>query len=162
MKIGNPWKRLPRGSVSYSSDGPRRRNKFLYYVTGFFPGVFNLLVRKFGPSGREVDVKDDSLHRWYVSHKRFDPDRNEVRNVFLKAFSNQKGQMKFSKEVSDPLEARKLAGEVPFYEHISGGHYQPGYHAQVIENRRQNRGVGSKFVRFERMDVDQEKEEGVE
>ena len=125
------------------------RNKILYYVIGFFSGLFRLFVLKFGPSGREVDVKDDSLDRWYVTHNKFDPERNEVRHVLLRAFSNQKGQMKFFKEVSDPLEAKKLAGEVPRYEHITGGRYAPGYHAQVRENRRQNRGVGSNFARFE-------------
>jgi len=121
-----------------------------------------MLVLKFGPSGSEVDVKDDSLDRWYVNHKRFDPERNEVRNVFLKAFSNQRSQLKYFTEMSEPLEARKLAGEVPRYEHIMGGHYAPGYHAQVRENRRQNRGVGSNFVRFERMDGDTGKPEGGE
>ncbi len=121
-----------------------------------------MLVLKFGPSGFEVDIKDDSLDRWYVNHKRFDPERNEVRNVFLKAFSNQKSQMKYFTEMSEPLEARKLAGEVPRYEHIMGGHYAPGYHAQVRENRRQNRGVGSNFVRFERMEGDTGKSEGGE
>jgi len=121
-----------------------------------------MLVRKFGPSGSEVDVKDDSADRWYVSHKRFDPERNEVRNVFLKAFSNQKGQMKYFKKMGELLEARKLAGEVPRYEHISGGHYPPGYHAQVRENRRQNHGIGSNFVRYERGEGDNRKTEGGE
>ena len=150
---------LPRGSNRYSSNRGRPRNKFLYYSLGLLPGIFHMLVLKFGTSGSEVDVKDDSLDRWYVSHKRFDPERNEVRNVFLKAFSNQKGQMKYFTEVSEPLEARKLAGEVPRYEHIMGGRYAPGYHAQVRENRRQNRGVGSNFVRFERMEGDAGKSE---
>ena len=66
-----------------------------------------MLVLKFGPSGSEVDVKDDSVDRWYVNHKRFDPERNEVRNVFLKAFSDQKGQMKYFTEVSEVLGTRK-------------------------------------------------------
>lgn len=155
------WDRshIPRGSTHYSSNPGRSRNKFLYYVMGFFSGIFRMLVLKFGPSGSEVDVKDDSLDRWYVNHKRFDSERNEVRNVFLKAFSNQKGQMKYFTEVSEPLEARKLAGEVPRYEHIMGGRYAPGYHAQIRENRRQNRGAGGNFVRFERMEGDTGKTE---
>ena len=158
------WDRshLPRGSNRYSSNRGRSRSKFLYYSLGLLPGIFRMLVRKFGPSGSEVDVKDDSADRWYVSHKRFDPERNEVRNVFLKAFSNQKGQMKYFKKMGELLEARKLAGEVPRYEHISGGHYPPGYHAQVRENRRQNHGIGSNFVRYERGEGDNRKTEGGE
>ena len=123
---------------------------------GFVPGLIHLLVRKFGPSGKEVDVKDDSLDRWYVSHKKYDPERNEVRNVFLKAFSNRKGQSKYFNLMNEELEARKLVEEVPRYEHIMGGHYEPGYHARVRENRRRNGGIGSNFVRLERI----ENEEG--
>ena len=115
----------------------------------FVPGLIRLLVRKFGHSGKEVDVKDDSLDRWYVSHKKYDPERKEVRNVLLKAFSNQKGQMKYFNLVNKELQARKLVDEVPRYEHIMGGRYEAGYHARIRENRRQNRGVGSNFVRFE-------------
>jgi len=156
MRIGNPWRRIPRSPVTYSGGLPKSRNKFLYYVEGFIPGVFRLLVLKFGPSGREVDVKDDSLDRWYVSHYKYDPDRKQVRHVFLKAFSNQKGQMKYFNLVNEELQARKMVEEVQRREHISGGHHEPGYHARIRENRRQNGGVGSNFVRLERI----ENEEG--
>lgn len=140
----------------YSGGLPKSRNKFLYYAKGFIPGVLRLLVLKFGSSGREVDVKDDSLDRWYVNHYKYDPERKQVRHVFLKAFSNQKGQMKYFNMVNEELQARKMVDEVPRHEHITGGHYEPGYHARVRENRRKNGGVGSNFVRFGRV----ENEEG--
>ncbi|HUW78971.1 MAG TPA: hypothetical protein VMV52_09530 [Candidatus Nanopelagicaceae bacterium] len=132
----------------YSSGLPKSRNKFIYYVKGFIRGVLRLLVLKFGPSGKEVDVKDDSLDRWYVNHYKYDSERKQVRHVFLKAFSNQKGQMKYFNMVNKQLQARKMVEEVPRHEHITGGHYEPGYHARVRENRRQNGGVGSNFVQF--------------
>lgn len=147
-----PWRRFARGSVAYSTGLPKYRSRFLSNVLGFIPSLIYKLVVKFGPTGLEVDVKDDSLDRWYVTHKKFDPSRNQVRYVMLKAFSNQKAQMKFFDLVNKELQARKLVEEVPRYEHITGGHYQPGYHAQVRENRRNNGGVGSNFVRLERVE----------
>lgn len=65
------------------------------------------LVVKFGPIGLEVDVKDDSLDRWYITHKKFEPSRKRVCQVILKAFSNQKAQMKFFDLVSKELQTRK-------------------------------------------------------
>ena len=152
MKIWNPWRRAPRGEIRWYSSGlSHSRNKFLFYVVGFFPGLIRLLVLKFGPSGGEVNVKDDSLDRWYVTHYKYDPDRKQVRHVFLKAFSNQKGQMKYFKTVAQELEERKLVEEVPRKEHITGGHYAPGYHARVRENRRRNGGIGANSVRLRRV-----------
>ena len=60
-----------------------------------------------------MDVKDDSLDRWYVTHKKFDPSRNQVRQVILKTFSNQKAQMKFFDLVNQELEARKRSERGP-------------------------------------------------
>jgi len=133
------------------------RKGVFFFVRGFIGGLWRLSVLKFGPTGVEVDVNDDSLDRWYVKHNKFDPERNQVRHVFLKAFSNEKAQMKYFVELSDPLESRKLLGEVPQYEHIIGGHYAPGYHAKIRENRRLNGGVGSNFARFEPLENDGEK-----
>jgi hypothetical protein len=113
----------------------KMRKGALFHVKGFMTGLWRLSVLKFGPAGVEVDINDDSLDRWYVKHNKFDPERNQVRHVFLKAFSNQKAQMKYFAEISDPLEARKLLGEVPKYEHIIGGHYA--------------RGITPKFARIE-------------
>ena len=50
------------------------------------------------------------LDRWYVTHKKFDPSRNQVRQVILKTFSNQKAQMKFFDLVNKELRARKHRG----------------------------------------------------
>ena len=101
---------------------------------GFISGVSRVLVLKLGPTGKEVDVKDDSLNRWYVSHYKFDPERNELRHVFLKSFSNQKSQLKYFKIANKELQARKLVEEVSPKEHIRGGHYAPNYHAHMREN----------------------------
>ena len=96
-----------------------------------------------------MDFTDDSLDRWYVRHYKYDPGRKEVRHVIRKTFSNQKSQMKYFNLANEELQARRLVEEVPRHEHISGGHYEPGYHARVRENRRLNRGVGSNFARYE-------------
>jgi len=53
------------------------------------------------------------LDRWYVTHKKFDPSRNQVRQVILKTFSNQKAQMKFFDLVNQELEARKRSERGP-------------------------------------------------
>jgi len=105
--MGMPWRHLPRGSVAYSTGLPKYRSRFLANLVGFIPRLLHNLVVKFGPTGLEVDVKDDSLDRWYVTHKKFDPSRNQVRYAILKAFSNQKAQMKFFDLVNQKLEARK-------------------------------------------------------
>ena len=88
--MGMPWRHLPRGSVAYSTGLPKYRSRFLANLVGFIPRLLHNLVVKFGPTGLEVDVKDDSLDRWYVTHKKFEPSRNQVCQVILKAFSNQK------------------------------------------------------------------------
>ena len=157
LRQGNRRRRVPTSPIPYSGPLPKSRNQFLYYLRGFFPGVFRLPVSKYGPSGIEVDVRDDSLDRWYVSHYKYDPDRKQVRHVFLKAFSRQKGQMKYFALVSEGLQDRKLVEEVPRHEHISGGHYEPGNHARLRENRKQNGGVGSNFVRYEQRENQERK-----
>ena len=80
---------------------------------GFIPRLLHNLVVKFGPTGLEVDVKDDSLDRWYVTHKKFDPSRNQVRYAILKVFSNQKAQMKLFDLVNKELQARKRSERGP-------------------------------------------------
>ena len=113
------------------------------YVLNFAIGISQFLIMRFGPTGREVDVKDDSLDRWYVTHYRFDPDHQQFRHVMLKAFSNRKAQMKFLKESTHALEARKLVEQVPRKEHIAGGFYQSGYKRLVRKNRRSAGGKGT-------------------
>ena len=100
-----------------------------------FRYLLQSIVNKIGPTGVEVDINDDSIDRWYVKHYKFDPKRNEVRHVILKAFSNQKAQMEFFELKSKELEERKKIEDVPKHEHISGGHYAPGYHARIKARR---------------------------
>ena len=100
-------------------------------------------MMRFGPTGREVDVEDDSLDRWYVTHYRNDPDHQQFRHVMLKAFSNRKAQMKFLKEMNDALEARKSVEHVSGKEHIAGGFYQSGYKRLMQKNRRTAGGNGT-------------------
>jgi hypothetical protein len=75
-----------------------------------------------------VDPNDDSICRWVVWHYRYDPDRNERRNVVVAAFDN-------AREFHSDIEARALQLRVlkergedahPL-EHISGRMYEPGY-----------------------------------
>jgi hypothetical protein len=75
-----------------------------------------------------VDPDDDNIVRWVVWHYRYDPDRNERRNVVVAAFDNA-GEFHTDIEArAVQLRARKERGDdVHPCEHISGQMYGPGY-----------------------------------
>lgn len=91
----------------------------------------------------EVDFEDDSIDRWCVFHYRFDPERNEVRHVLLKAFSSRREMMKFMKIASAALQKRKEAGGIPNHEHISGRCLEAGHSRRAHEARNQIRQIKS-------------------
>lgn len=92
----------------------------ILWMRNFLKALTALLVSKYEPTGVEVDVNDDSIDRWCVKHYQYDPERWQVRHVFLKAFSNQKAQMKYFTNVKDELQVRRQLEEVPSHEHITG------------------------------------------
>lgn len=75
-----------------------------------------------------VDPNDDDIRRWIVWHYRYDPDRNERRNVVVAAFDNPDEYHADIAERAEQLRARKERGEdVDPAEHISGLLQEPGY-----------------------------------
>lgn len=75
-----------------------------------------------------VDPDDDSICRWVVWHYRYDPDRNERRNVVVAAFDNAREFDADIEKRAAQLRARKKRGEdVDPAETVSGQMYEPGY-----------------------------------
>lgn len=91
----------------------------------------------------EVDFADDSIDRWSVFHYRYDPERNEVRHVLLKAFSSRREMMKYMKIANIALQKKKEAGGVPIHEHISGRCLEAGHGSRAREARSQIRQIKS-------------------
>ncbi|WP_155771378.1 hypothetical protein [Mycobacterium asiaticum] len=93
-----------------------------------------------------VDPDDDSIRRYVVWHYRYDPDRNERRNVVVAAFDNpDEWQAEVRNRAAD-LRARRGRGEeVDPAEKISGicheqGHRKRWANGHMVE-RAMKRGV---------------------
>lgn len=75
-----------------------------------------------------VDSEDDSIRRWVVWHYRYDPARNERRNVVVAAFDNAREFHADIEQRAAQLRARKQRGEgVDVTETVSGQMYEPGH-----------------------------------
>jgi hypothetical protein len=78
-----------------------------------------------------IDPKDDSIARWVVHHYRWDPERNERRNVVVSAFDNKQ---EFNFEVARLAAELRLAqatGTRSADEQISGVALPVGYLAEA-------------------------------
>ena len=78
----------------------------------------------------QVDPGDDTIWRWVIHHYRFDPSRNQRRNVVVAAYDNPaefEGELdRYSRQVR----AQILAGTRSDREHVSGTALHPGYRAE--------------------------------
>jgi hypothetical protein len=74
-----------------------------------------------------VDPDDDSICRWVVSHFRYDPARNERRNVVVAAFDNPDEFDADIKNRAARLRVGKECGDVDTAENITGQIREPGY-----------------------------------
>jgi hypothetical protein len=87
----------------------------------------------------EVDPSDDSRTRWVLQWFRFDPERNERRNVTIAAYSREREFDRASRKLQAELEALKSDGRAEDAEHISGVKYEKGHLAEVRQIREQDR-----------------------
>ena len=115
------------------------------------------LSRRYGAVGREliltlrdfpvaeVDPSDDSRTRWVLQWFRFDPERNERRNVTVAAYSRKREFDREFRKLQADLEALKSDGRAEGVEHISGIKYEKGRLAGIRQIREQDRLRRQKF-----------------
>jgi hypothetical protein len=78
-----------------------------------------------------VDPEDDGVARWVVHHYRYDPTRNERRNVVVAAFDNeQEFDLELTKRLAE-LRLEQAAGTRSGWEQISGVALPAGYRAEA-------------------------------
>jgi hypothetical protein len=78
-----------------------------------------------------VDPEDDDIARWVVHHYRYDPARNERRNVVVAAFDNeQEFHLEIAKLAAE-LRVGQAAGSRSAGEQISGVALPVGYLAEA-------------------------------
>lgn len=78
----------------------------------------------------QVDLDDDTLWRWVIQHYRFDPTRNERRNVVVSVFDNA---AEFETELhryAVRVHAEITAGTRSGRENVSGLALHLGYQAE--------------------------------
>jgi hypothetical protein len=90
----------------------------------------------------QVDPDDDSLLRYVLHHYRFDPARNERRNVVVAAYDNEAEFMEGMEAASRELRARKEHGEAEPVERLSGVVLEPGHDRRVRRERIEGRRFG--------------------
>ena len=87
----------------------------------------------------EVDSSDDSRTRWILQWFRFDPERNERRNVTMAAYDRKREFDREFRKLQAELEALKSDGRAEDVEHISGVKHQKGHLASIRQIREQDR-----------------------
>jgi hypothetical protein len=80
-----------------------------------------------GSAVGSVDHEDDSIRRWVIYHYRFDPERNERRNVVVAAFDNQREFLKEFGNYSAMIQREISSGAGSSRETISGVELEPGH-----------------------------------
>ena len=98
-----------------------------------------------GPVGT-VDPNDDSSHRYVVWHFRFDPSRNERRNVVVAAFDTQEEFFADLGARQVELAELKRHGLAEMQE-LLGGYVKPVGYAKMHSQRDRGRGCGGRRVR---------------
>jgi hypothetical protein len=84
----------------------------------------------------QVDPDDDTIDRHVVWHYRFDPARNERRNVPVAAYDNGAEAWDRLKEEQAALDRRRAEGSAEAAERLSGVHKLPGHAEAMREQRR--------------------------
>lgn len=83
----------------------------------------------------QVDPDDDSVARFVVQHHRFDPRRNQRRNVVVAAYDNEPEFRSAVDELSASIRAGIAAGTRDPEESVSGVHWPPGHRAEQALGR---------------------------
>ena len=82
-----------------------------------------------------VDPDDDTITRFVAQHYRYDPERQEHRNVLLAAFDDEAEFEEFVHARGAELRDKQHMGEAEPSEHIGGTVYEPG-HRKRAQNQR--------------------------
>jgi hypothetical protein len=88
-----------------------------------------------------VNPDDDSIHRWVVWHYRYDPERNERRNVVVAAFDNEDEFHADLRQRASQLRERKQRRDVDPRETVGGMAYEPGYRSRQDNARLWTRAI---------------------
>lgn len=83
----------------------------------------------------QVDPTDDSTHRFVLEHFRFDPDRNQRRNVVIAAYDNEAEFLIGCGEAQAELSKHQEEGRAESVEHLSGRVLPPGDAEQAQQRR---------------------------
>jgi hypothetical protein len=75
----------------------------------------------------EVDPDDDSLWRWVIYHYRFDPTRNQWRNVRVAAFDDESEFRSQLDQYTEVIRSEIAAGTRSNREWVSGIALEPGH-----------------------------------
>lgn len=120
-------------------------------------------MQGYGPDKRSVgytavasvDPDDDSITRYVVWHYRYDPDRNERRNVVVAAFDNpDEWQTEVRNRAAD-LRARRDRGEdVDPSEKISGVCHEQGHRQRWANGHLVDRAMKRGVAPFNIMELD--------
>ncbi len=74
-----------------------------------------------------VNDKDDSIWRWVIHHYRFDPDRDERRNVVVAAFDNEREFRAEFERYAEAIDREIASGNRSSRENVSGVALEPGH-----------------------------------
>jgi hypothetical protein len=84
----------------------------------------------------KVDPDDDTIYRFVVFHYRFDPERNQRRQVAVAAFDDAEEGMAELERLGMALAQQKVAGLAEDREWMSGLIKEPGYRERMRRRRR--------------------------
>jgi hypothetical protein len=103
-----------------------------------------------------VDPDDDSLNRYVLYHYRYDPDRNERRNIVVIAYDTEQEFLAEIERYSQLLKHRQRRGEAEPVEHVFGLLKPPGATAQATRERIQWKASRLKNARVRKRRRDRE------
>ena len=89
----------------------------------------------------QVDPNDDTIRRFIVWHYRYDPSRQDRRNVVVAAFDNAHEFEDFLTQERDVLRLRQAANEADDRENIGGVIHEAGHQARAQQERLLSRGA---------------------
>ncbi len=84
----------------------------------------------------KVGPDDDTINRFVIFHYRFDPERNQRRQVAVTAFDNAEEGMAELERLSIELAQERAAGLAEDREWMSGKMKEPGYRERMRRLRR--------------------------
>jgi hypothetical protein len=89
----------------------------------------------------EVDPDDDSLWRWVIYHYRFDPTRNQRRNVRVAAFDDESEFRSQLDQYTEVIRSEIAAGTRSNREWVSGIALEPGHLAAQARGHNVRRAI---------------------